>query len=859
MNFDNVNINVTGNQSIIKALQNYNTIILKPNIIDNRNVLTQEMISEKHTKYVIKWNYSLEDATINIPKDCIIEFAGGTIDNGIIVGDNTILIYNKPIDEVCLAKRQGTFIYNTTVADEEDITSESGQLKFKDRPSTNGMGRKILRKNIVDGINILTQDMINQSNTIYIIQYDFTLTSDITIPANCILEFDGGSITNGTLIGNNTIFNYYGEFSDVLNNVTVTGSYTRNPYASIEQYTNDGRKCVVLENRKRLAVDYSKVLQRSIDYVRLTNTPPDPSVINDTDVATGSFVIFAINNKIYALKNNIYYSHWNSNYTNTSDFYDNNGKLLDGLFIDDVSGNVRCSFYYKNGVWNAISLDNLENSNIPTISTLILKSSDFKKNTTHIIKYDFLLYSDITLPEGASIEYSTGSIKSAIRNNKTIYDLSNSYFLKPYKNDKPINLFGNVNSVPAKYYNYNGQNYDINVVNEGIDNTGTTDVTEQLNVLFKKHPSATFYFPEGIYKISDTITPYEFGASIIGSFVEPKEKYPNYPRYGTIIKYVADGVRTDRVAVDMGPSFGVIKYVNIWCTTNPSSQSDAISIETSNVPVNGSNAQHFTRVNINPIYKNISGVRTKNICEYVNVHGFSGAGIIIDALNITLTNCFVFNCAVGIKITTSDAVIKNCQLRYGVIGIIYKGFLKVDNCWIDEYSQFGIMQDDSNPAKQTLELIGVHFNHIDFNAVRIKGSSNTNLSGFMNFTGVEMSRIGCYYAGYTTDNIPSGNITDKDPITLADIEYSCKTLASCIYASNYIVNGIFIVHKSDTALLDRISDGQYGGTCGTLLLDAGLDITGCNIITGGKYNDGISVLSNKKSGNFIVYNGTIDN
>lgn len=79
MGFDNVNVNVSGGQNIIKALQNYNTVILKPNIVDNRNVLAQEMMSERHTKYVIRWNYSLKGATINVPEDCIIEFAGGTI------------------------------------------------------------------------------------------------------------------------------------------------------------------------------------------------------------------------------------------------------------------------------------------------------------------------------------------------------------------------------------------------------------------------------------------------------------------------------------------------------------------------------------------------------------------------------------------------------------------------------------------------------------------------------------------------------------------------------------------------------------------------------------------------------------
>ena len=63
-------------------------------------------------------------------------------------------------------------------------------------------------------VNCLTQDMINEANTIYIIRYDYTLKEDITIPANCVLEFDGGSISGGNIAnigkivnkGNTTIF-----------------------------------------------------------------------------------------------------------------------------------------------------------------------------------------------------------------------------------------------------------------------------------------------------------------------------------------------------------------------------------------------------------------------------------------------------------------------------------------------------------------------------------------------------------------------------------------------------------------------------------------------------------------------------
>lgn len=91
----------------------------------------------------------------------------------------------------------------TNAADEEDITSENGLLKLKSRSALNGKGYKILRKNIqtINGVrkNILTQDMINNPDTIYEIRYDFDLNgAEITVPENCILSFNGGKLLNGS-------------------------------------------------------------------------------------------------------------------------------------------------------------------------------------------------------------------------------------------------------------------------------------------------------------------------------------------------------------------------------------------------------------------------------------------------------------------------------------------------------------------------------------------------------------------------------------------------------------------------------------------------------------------------------------
>lgn len=125
----------------------------------------------------------------------------------------------------------------TNAPDEEDLTSENqggtDVLKFKDKAYNSalysGLGRVYLRKNIVTlegtGKNVLTQAMVNTANTIYHIQYDYDLNGQtITLPAGCVLEFDGGSIKNGTLVGNSTAIK--AELVKIFwTNVTINGSW----------------------------------------------------------------------------------------------------------------------------------------------------------------------------------------------------------------------------------------------------------------------------------------------------------------------------------------------------------------------------------------------------------------------------------------------------------------------------------------------------------------------------------------------------------------------------------------------------------------------------------------------------------
>lgn len=134
------------------------------------------------------------------------------------------------------------------LADDEDLVSvDKGEnlsvLKFADRAYNpdrfSGKGYKILRRNIVGGKNILTQDMINQPHTIYVIQYDFDLDStQIAIPENCILKFDGGSLINGIVNCDNTVIQ--ADPYNIFTNIEIKGVHSSEAY--IEWFFRDEDK-----------------------------------------------------------------------------------------------------------------------------------------------------------------------------------------------------------------------------------------------------------------------------------------------------------------------------------------------------------------------------------------------------------------------------------------------------------------------------------------------------------------------------------------------------------------------------------------------------------------------------------------
>lgn len=148
-------------------------------------------------------------------------------------------------------------IQGISIIDSEDITAtvdnlNQTSLTFADKnyntADYSGLGRVYLRKNIQTAVNpdtgitystnLLTQAMLSKENTIYIIQYDYNLNKQaITIPEGCVLLFEGGSVSNGTLIGTNTIIS--STPTNILSKVNIQGTYN-NEFWYIEWIAENG-------------------------------------------------------------------------------------------------------------------------------------------------------------------------------------------------------------------------------------------------------------------------------------------------------------------------------------------------------------------------------------------------------------------------------------------------------------------------------------------------------------------------------------------------------------------------------------------------------------------------------------------
>ena len=171
-----------------------------------KNLLLQEDFDDDNTVYVVRYDFTLNGQDIILPDNSYIEYEGGSISDG-------------------------------------NIIDKAG-----------GFNRVILKKNILNDKNILTKDMVSKPNTIYEIRYDFDLNGqEITIPEGCTLDFQGGSIINGTVVFNKT--NIIEPSSTIFKNIVLNGTI-ENQYINIGWFKDVADYSNLIENLLKIGNIY---------------------------------------------------------------------------------------------------------------------------------------------------------------------------------------------------------------------------------------------------------------------------------------------------------------------------------------------------------------------------------------------------------------------------------------------------------------------------------------------------------------------------------------------------------------------------------------------------------------------------
>lgn len=174
-------------------------------------------------------------------------------------------------------------IQGISIIDSEDITAtvdnlNQASLTFADKnyntTDYSGLGRVYLRKNIVKvedpvtgntiTMNLLQQSMISKENTIYILQYDYNLNKQtLSVPRGSVLVFEGGSISTGTLSGNNTII--IAEPYNIFKTIEFAGTFNLEKVIP-EWFGAKGDNSTINTKPFQDAIDFAELIASNVEF-----------------------------------------------------------------------------------------------------------------------------------------------------------------------------------------------------------------------------------------------------------------------------------------------------------------------------------------------------------------------------------------------------------------------------------------------------------------------------------------------------------------------------------------------------------------------------------------------------------------
>lgn len=243
---DIVNVQV-GGMNICKPSCQYKTVILKSRGCSSAQPLTQAMVSESNVKYVIKYDFYIDDnirkgtssVTNSRVSSCVnpayikaladYEFAHtkyvvANTNNENIQSSATSTDVQKAAALAALNKAHQVLIHA------EGILAATPHYYFYSNAVMLETGESVV---VPEGCVVLNSERnavvspSDQSGTVYIGSvtpgtYEYTLANIITVPEGCIFDFDGGSINDGIIVWKDTyVINLYAR--KILSNIIESG------------------------------------------------------------------------------------------------------------------------------------------------------------------------------------------------------------------------------------------------------------------------------------------------------------------------------------------------------------------------------------------------------------------------------------------------------------------------------------------------------------------------------------------------------------------------------------------------------------------------------------------------------------
>ena len=310
-----------------------------------------------------------------------------------------------------------------------------------------------------------------------------------------------------------------------------------------------------------------------------------------------------------------------------------------------------------------------------------------------------------------------------------------------------------------------------NVMALGAKNDNSTDCSDIINRFFNSEGTVnhTLYFPKGTYRCENPISyapKTASGTTNTSRHINIEGCRPS--RSARAYMYTSDGVQKPTVtslsilyfpiadktegftAIDLDCTYAHIKNIHILSDSgefeileNDGKKWDYRPVDEDGNPLPYNPLQYTAKLeNVN----GIDGSKLTRFClDGVGITGFSGYGTTCNK-QCDFKDVYVQACGVGIKQTSSDAMLYDCYVTGCNVGIqCSDGVLFAYNIFIDQIVTHAIKGTEI--GQTSLNISGC-IDHIGYSAIYLNRSYDNKVD-------VRMGRCGMYYGGVALENIPN--------------------------------------------------------------------------------------------------------